>query len=713
MAQWRKVIVSGSNSELNNISSSGDFVLSTDGAKMKFGVDNEVTLTHQHNAGLLLSDESGIGTTKLSFGDAATFLQQQADGELGIDADVKVDITAPVVSMSADLFVSGGIHAVGDITFNAGSSGNITLGSGADDNISAAGDFISNIIPNASDSFNLGSNTQRWNDLFLSGSINATGGPHTINSVTTTGLNSTGATTIVAGAASSFSTSAGKLTIDGNGGIDIVGNAAEVDITTSGNVDIQGAAITLDGTTASNFTVASANLLLNTTTSGDIDISSAADLDLDGATVAIDSVGALSLQGGAASDFTTGAGTLTLSGAAGVIVTSTGGELVLNGAGQTVDLDGDTVEIDSSGTLSIDAAGATNLSTTTGDLTIEAGANNSKVVIKGDHESGDAIHIDANENANSVVNIDAGKFDVDASGVAEITSVGTMTITGGGVSKYGDDTGTLDFSGDGAVTDTGVTTYNLSPSSTFDIDAVGATTIDSDGNLTLGGAAVDVDADGGTLSLDGSTGINIGTAANVAIDLNSSTLDIDGTGAITIDTTNTGTGVTIGTATANVPIAIGNAVSEVTVGDNLNVTGNVVVTGDLDVNGTLTTIDTTNLQVKDAFVQLASGSTSQVNAGIIANTTADGKGSAFYYDGTDLFNRWALTGKDETSHNATGNVVPKQFVMTVSQSAASPAVDAVPGDFGDNDYSRRGMVFIQTTDTAISSSVAGDIWIYS
>ena len=93
MAQWRKVIVSGSNSELNNISSSGDFVLSKDGAKMKFGADNEVTLTHVHNDGLLLSDQSGIGTTKLSFGDAATFVQQQADGELGIDADSKIDLT--------------------------------------------------------------------------------------------------------------------------------------------------------------------------------------------------------------------------------------------------------------------------------------------------------------------------------------------------------------------------------------------------------------------------------------------------------------------------------------------------------------------------------------------------------------------------------------------------------------------------------------------
>ena len=101
MANWRKVIVSGSNSELNNISSSGDFVLSKDGAKMKFGADNEVTLTHVHNNGLLLSDEAGIGATKLNFGDDGTFVQQQADGTLNVQADTLIQMTGNV-SMSAD-----------------------------------------------------------------------------------------------------------------------------------------------------------------------------------------------------------------------------------------------------------------------------------------------------------------------------------------------------------------------------------------------------------------------------------------------------------------------------------------------------------------------------------------------------------------------------------------------------------------------------------
>ena len=59
----------------------GDIKLSLDGAKLNFGSDSEATLTHVHNTGLLLSDDSGVGTTKLMFGDAACFIQQQDDGE--------------------------------------------------------------------------------------------------------------------------------------------------------------------------------------------------------------------------------------------------------------------------------------------------------------------------------------------------------------------------------------------------------------------------------------------------------------------------------------------------------------------------------------------------------------------------------------------------------------------------------------------------------
>ena len=445
MANWRKVIVSGSKAELNDISSSGDFVMSKDGAAMKFGNDNEVTLTHVHDNGLLLSDASGIGTTKLNFGDSGTFVQQSSDGILNVQADTRVEITGNV-SMSANLNVAGNIHAVGDITFEGGSGGNITLGSANDDNVVFSADVNSNIIPNTDATFDLGSSSQGWNDLHL-----------------------------------------------GSGGV-----------------------INLDG--------------------GDVTLTHAA------------------------------------------------GKVTLGGDG--------------------------------------------------------AVEFDFNNHEMTNVDIDSGAIDNTVIG-ANTPVAGTFT-------------------------------------------AIVGTSLDMNGN---------VDIDNATTTIDSSGAISI-----------------DGGGNVNLDTTS-GT-VSVGTSTSGIAVNIGHSTSEVAVGDNLTVGGNATIAGNLDVNGTLTTIDTTNLQIKDAFVQLASGSVSQTNAGLIANTTSDGSGSAFYYDGTTNYNRWSLTGPGDTTHEATGNIVPKQYVVSVSASAAPPTGN--PSDFGGSaGNSRVGMMYVQTSDDAGTKSVAGDIWIYS
>ena len=59
-----------------------------------------------------------------------------------------------------------------------------------------------------------------------------------------------------------------------------------------------------------------------------------------------------------------------------------------------------------SGAFTVEATEASSVTTSGGDLTITADANNSKVVIKGDHESGTAIHPDGNAAAASVSDID-------------------------------------------------------------------------------------------------------------------------------------------------------------------------------------------------------------------------------------------------------------------------------------------------------------------
>ena len=817
MAQWRKVIVSGSNPELNNVTSSGDFHFDHDGAKMSFGGDGEVTLTHVHDNGLLLSDASGIGTTKLNFGDDATFVQQSADGILNVQADTLVQMTGNV-SMSANLNVVGDIHSQGNITFMGDSGGNIRMGDNANDNLIVAADISSSLIPNANGHHDLGSTGQRWNNLFLSGSITAIEGPHTLDSDSTIDIDSATGTSIDAGAASNFSTSAGALTLAGAGGVSIAGSAAEIDITTTGALDVNSGAFTLDASTISidgtdnmNITTggsgktldidASGALTLDSATSigigvaadkpididsstldidasdnititaggsgkivdidasgvlsldgaGGINIGVASDvaIDVDSSTFDLDASGVITLNGVGASNLTTDGGNLTLSNttSGNVVVNSVGivdidGTTSINldggalnvgvGAALPVDLNATTLDIDTTGavtvdgtSISIDGTAASNFTLSDGDLSIIADGADNAVIIKGDHTAGTAVHIDANENAASVVDIDAGKLDIDASADVHITTATTFDV---------DSTGAVTIDSDGATTiggssvdidaDGGTATINGTAGATFG-DDVEALAFDGSGNVDFDAVALDIDASGAitmdststiVISGDGGATLSDDTKAlaydgSGNVDFDAGILDIDGTGAISIDTSNTGTGITIGTVQSGAPVTIGHTTSEVTVQDNLNVGGNVVVTGDLDVNGTLTTIDTTNLQVKDAFIQLASGSTSQVNAGIIANTTFDGKGTAFYYDGTNNFNRWALTGAGETSHDVTGDVVPKQFVMTVSQSAATPTGN--PRDFGANDYSRRGMVYIQTSDDASTNSVEGDIWIWS
>ncbi len=246
--------------------------------------------------------------------------------------------------------------------------------------------------------------------------------------------------------------------------------------------------------------------------------------------------------------------------------------------------------------------------------------------------------------------------------------------------------------------------------------SAGNLTVDSEaGNLVLDGhTGVDIDAtDSGKVTIDGAGGIDIGVAADVAIDIDSSTLDIDASGAITIDgtstfsldaagntniDTSTGT-ISIGTANSGIAVNIGHSTSEVTVGDNLTVTGNATIAGDLDVNGTLTTIDTTNLRVADKFIIMASGSTSG-DSGLVASTAANGSGSAFMFD--DSATRWGITGVDEVGDSQT-TAVPRQYVTTVSQSAVDPTGN--PNDFGADAATRRGMIHI--------NSDTGDIFIFS
>ena len=107
--------------------------------------------------------------------------------------------------------------------------------------------------------------------------------------------------------------------------------------------------------------------------------------------------------------------------------------------------------------------------------------------------------------------------------------------------------------------------------------------------------AIRIEADGGTSE-------TIVISANQGNTATSVTINSDD-GGVSILAGSTSHGVKIATGTSGVPVTIGHSTSEVTIADNLT------VTGDLTVSGDTVTIDTTNLSVEDRMILLHKGNT--------------------------------------------------------------------------------------------------------
>ena len=126
-----------------------------------------------------------------------------------------------------------------------------------------------------------------------------------------------------------------------------------------------------------------------------------------------------------------------------------------------------------------------------------------------------------------------------------------------------------------------------------------AGSLDVSGNIDVDGVSnldnTDID---GSLTVDG------------AVDINATTFDVDTTGAITIDTSDS-YGIKIGTNSSSKPVTIGHTTSEVTVGDNL------VVTGNLTVSGTTTTVNSSTVAIADPIFEIGtSGTDDNLDRGI-------------------------------------------------------------------------------------------------
>jgi len=153
------------------------------------GTDITLTFDGESNDGVLkwmededyfeFSDDILIATTeKIQFRDTAIFINSSVNGQLDIVADTEIQIAATTIDMNGaadisgnlavggNLTVAGNATVTGTTTFNGGT---LTLGDAASDNVVFGADVNSSIIPNTDSTFDLGSASQEWRDIYIDG----------------------------------------------------------------------------------------------------------------------------------------------------------------------------------------------------------------------------------------------------------------------------------------------------------------------------------------------------------------------------------------------------------------------------------------------------------------------------------------------------------------------------------------------------------------
>jgi hypothetical protein len=139
-------------------------------------------------------------------------------------------------------------------------------------------------------------------------------------------------------------------------------------------------------------------------------------------------------------------------------------------------------------------------------------------------------------------------------------------------------------------------------------------------------------------------------------------------------------------------------------GTTLSVTGNATLTGNLTVAGTASFTNTDNLNIRDKFILINSGSATLSDSGWITQYNTAGSGSAFYLDagtGTDHgpYGRFAVAF--DTLGTATSPTV-SEYVVTAKINQASAPTNAVPPTWGTGSNGSGNMWITN----------AGDIFIY-
>ena len=551
---------------------------------------NKIVVDDTNNRWGVFVQVSSSAVEQIRIQDGAIVPVTDSDIDLGTTGVRFKDAFIDSVTTTGNVAVGGNLTVTGTTTFNGGT---ITMGDAATDNVVFGADVDSNIIPDDDDSYDLGSSSQQWRNLFIDGTANIdslVADTADINGGTVDGAiiggSSAAAITGTAITGTSFVIGSANIseaeleTIDGvTAGTVAASKAIVVDsnkdftgarnitltgeldagsLDVSGDVDVDGTTnldvVDIDGAVDMATTLAVAG---NVDFNGDLDVDGTTNLDvvdIDGAvdmatTLAV--AGNVDFNGDLDVDGTTNLDVVDIDGAVDMATTLTvGGEVTA----ASLDISGN-VDID--GTLETDALSlnGTAVTATAADINLIDGITNGTVI------ASKAIITDSNKDITGGRNItisgelDAGSLDI--SGDADID--GTLeadAITIGGVTlaeTISDTVGAMVSSN----TETNITVTYQDSDNTLDFAFSGSA--DTTGNAATATALETARTIHG-VSFDGTANIDLSEvvqdtvgamfSSNTETNITATYQDSDGTVDLVIGTLNQDTTGLAGTATA-------------------------------------------------------------------------------------------------------------------------------------------------------------------
>jgi hypothetical protein len=145
---------------------------------------------------ITLSSADGIFTPSLQVNGRFTAQSLSITGVSTLASNGGITTTGGNLFVGKNLEVAGTSNFIGTATFRGGT---INLGDADSDDINVSGEFISSLVPNDDDTYNLGSPTQRWKNVFTSGITTANNLFVVGVSTITNTLNITGFVTVTEG----------------------------------------------------------------------------------------------------------------------------------------------------------------------------------------------------------------------------------------------------------------------------------------------------------------------------------------------------------------------------------------------------------------------------------------------------------------------------------------------------------------------------------